>query len=44
MSDHKHGEMEIKTQTETYDAFVNFGKWFGIFVIVLLILMAMFII
>ena len=43
MADHKHGEMDIKTQVKTFDGFVKFTTWSCIVIIVALVLMAMFI-
>ena len=44
MSEHKHGEMDIKVQTETFDNFMNFATKTAIFIIVLVVLMAVFIV
>lgn len=43
MAEHKHGTMDTKVQESTFDGFIKFGTWFGVAVIVLLILMAIFI-
>lgn len=43
MAEHKHGDMDIKTQTETFDGFVRFVTWTVILILVLVVLMAIFI-
>lgn len=43
MSDHKHGEMDIKTQTDTFNGFMNFVTKSVIIILVLVVLMAIFI-
>ncbi len=43
MADHKHGEMDITTQEKTFAGFMKFTTWTSIWIIVLLILMAIFI-
>ncbi|OWU79064.1 aa3-type cytochrome c oxidase subunit IV [Phaeobacter sp. 22II1-1F12B] len=43
MAEHKHGEMDIKSQTETFEGFMSFVTWGAGIIIVLLILMAIFI-
>lgn len=43
MAEHKHGEMDITTQTKTFEGFINFTKWVTIVLLVLLVWMAIFI-
>ena len=43
MADHKHGDMDIKTQTETFDGFMKFVTVSVVLILVLLVLMAIFI-
>ncbi|MHA6263353.1 aa3-type cytochrome c oxidase subunit IV [Arenibacterium sp. CAU 1754] len=43
MADYKHGEMDITTQTETFDGFMNFVTKTTIAILVLVVLMAIFI-
>ncbi|WP_299281054.1 aa3-type cytochrome c oxidase subunit IV [uncultured Tateyamaria sp.] len=43
MSDHKHGEMDVKTHEKTFDGFMAWTKWTVIVILVLLIGMAIFI-
>ena len=43
MAEHKHGEMDITTQEKTFAGFMKFSTWTAIWIIVLLILMAIFI-
>jgi hypothetical protein len=43
MADHKHGEMNTDTQQKTFDGFMKFTTWSVIWIIVLLVLMAIFI-
>ncbi len=40
MSDHKHGEMDITTQTKTFDGFIKTGIWSSVIVVVILIFLA----
>lgn len=42
MADYKHGEMDITTQTDTFNGFVSFSTKFVVAVIVLVIFMAIF--
>jgi len=42
MADYKHGEMDINTQTATFDGFVTFVKRFVIGLIFLAIFLAIF--
>lgn len=43
MAEHKHGEMDIKTQTETFDGFMKWTTYTVVFLLVLIVLMAIFI-
>ena len=43
MAEYKHGEMDITTQTETFDGFMNFVTKTVIAILVLVVLMAIFI-
>ncbi|MEP4196667.1 MAG: aa3-type cytochrome c oxidase subunit IV [Aliishimia sp.] len=43
MADHKHGEMDIKTQEAVFEGFMAWTKWSVIAIIGLVILMAIFI-
>mgnify|MGYP001079674638 CR=1 FL=1 len=42
MADHKHGEMNISTQTETFDGFIKFATWSVVVIFMILIFMAIF--
>ncbi|MDG1471036.1 aa3-type cytochrome c oxidase subunit IV [Pseudosulfitobacter sp. SM2401] len=42
MSDHKHGEMDIKVQTSTFDGFIKFATWSCVVIIGILVFMAIF--
>lgn len=42
MSDHKHGEMDVTTQEETFAGFVTWVKNVAILCIVVLIFLAIF--
>lgn len=42
MADHKHGEMNISTQTETFDGFIKFVTWSVVVIFMILIFMAIF--
>mgnify|MGYP000050044071 CR=1 FL=1 len=42
MADHKHGEMDISTQTETFDGFMSFVTKTVVVILVLVVLMAIF--
>ena len=42
MADHKHGDMDTKTQQGMYDAFIKFGIWSVVVVIGIFIFMAIF--
>ena len=41
MSDHKHGEMDIKVQQKTFDGFVKASMWVAIASIGILLFAAM---
>lgn len=43
MADHKPGNMDISEQEKTFAGFMKFSTWTAIWIIVLLILMAIFI-
>jgi len=43
MAEHKHGDMDIKAQTEMFDGFMTFVTRTVIGILVLLVLMAIFI-
>lgn len=43
MAEHKHGEMDIKVQTETFDGFMKWVTNTVIAILVLVVLMAIFI-
>ncbi len=43
MAEHKHGEMDIKVQEDTFDGFMRFVTWSVIAILVLVVLMAIFI-
>ncbi len=43
MAEHKHGEMDIKVQQDTFDGFMRFVTWSVISILVLVVLMAIFI-
>ncbi|GGH35165.1 aa3 type cytochrome c oxidase subunit IV [Cribrihabitans marinus] len=42
MADHKHGEMDITTQTETFDGFVKYMVRAVIAIFVVLLFLAVF--
>ncbi|MGD9864287.1 MAG: aa3-type cytochrome c oxidase subunit IV [Pseudodonghicola sp.] len=42
MAEYKHGEMDISTQTKTFEGFVKFVTWSVGFLIVLAVFMAVF--
>ncbi|MBB93660.1 MAG: aa3-type cytochrome c oxidase subunit IV [Rhodobacteraceae bacterium] len=44
MAEHKLGTMNIESQEKTFDGFVNFVSKSVVFILVLLVLMAVFII
>lgn len=43
MAEHKHGEMDIKVQEDTFDGFMRFVTWSVVAILVLVVLMAIFI-
>lgn len=43
MAEHEHGSMDYKDQEKTYNGFISFVTKSVIFIVVLLVLMAMFI-
>lgn len=43
MADHEHGSMDFKDQEKTFDGFVSFVTKSVVFILVLLVLMAIFI-
>lgn len=43
MAEHEHGSMDFKSQEKTFDGFVSFVTKSVIFIVVLLVLMALFI-
>ena len=43
MADHKHGEMDIKEQEDTFNGFVKFTQNSVIVILALIVLMALFI-
>ncbi|MCV6586183.1 MAG: aa3-type cytochrome c oxidase subunit IV [Marinibacterium sp.] len=42
MADHKHGEMDITVQEDTFEGFVNFTKWATIAILIFLVFLAVF--
>lgn len=44
MAEHKHGEMDITVQTDTFNGFVKFVSNSVILILVLLVLMAVFLV
>ena len=42
MAEHKHGEMDITTQTTTFDGFMRFVTNTTVVILVLVVLMAIF--
>lgn len=43
MAEHKHGEMDIEVQEQTFDGFMKFTTWSVIVILVLLVGMAIYI-
>ena len=43
MDDHKHGEMDISDHEKTFEGFMNYTVYTTVFLIVLIVLMAIFI-
>jgi hypothetical protein len=42
MADHKHGEMDITTQVDTFNGFMKFTTWAVVFILALFVFMAIF--
>lgn len=42
MAEHKHGEMDIETQTRTFDGFMKFSAWAVILMLAFLVFLAIF--
>ncbi|MDX2483334.1 aa3-type cytochrome c oxidase subunit IV [Antarcticimicrobium sediminis] len=42
MAEHKHGDMDVSVQTETFNGFVKFVTWTVVFLLALLVFMAIF--
>ncbi|MDK3072256.1 aa3-type cytochrome c oxidase subunit IV [Sedimentitalea sp. JM2-8] len=42
MADHKHGEMDIKAQTETFEGFMKFVTWTVVVILGVLVFLAIF--
>ncbi|MEX0318915.1 MULTISPECIES: aa3-type cytochrome c oxidase subunit IV [unclassified Ruegeria] len=42
MADHKHGEMDIKVQNETFNGFVKFTTWTVVVIFFILLFLAVF--
>jgi hypothetical protein len=42
MAEHKHGEMDIKVQTQTFDGFMKFTTWTVVVIIGVLLFLAIF--
>lgn len=42
MADHKHGDMDTKTQEKTFDGFIKFTTWSCVAIIAILLFMAVF--
>ncbi len=42
MAEYKHGEMDIKTQTQTFDGFVRFTTWAVVVILAVLLFLALF--
>ena len=43
MAEHKHGDMDIEVQEQTFDGFMKFTTWSVIVILVLLVGMAIYI-
>lgn len=41
ITEHKHGEMDIRAQEATYAGFIKFSTWASVLAIVVLIFMAL---
>ena len=42
MADYKHGEMDIQTQTETFEGFMKFVTWTVVVIVGVLLFLAIF--
>lgn len=42
MAEHKHGEMDITVQTETFDGFMKYVTWMVVAIIAILLFMMVF--
>ena len=42
MSDHKHGDMDIKSHEETFNGFIKFVTWSVVLILILLVFLAIF--
>ncbi|MEO9820073.1 MAG: aa3-type cytochrome c oxidase subunit IV [Paracoccaceae bacterium] len=42
MADHKHGDMDVEVQEQTFDGFMKFTTWSVVVILVLLVGMAIF--
>jgi hypothetical protein len=42
MAEHKHGEMDISVQEQTFAGFINFTKWSVVVLILITIFLAVF--
>lgn len=42
MAEHKHGDMDITTQTQTFHGFVKFVTWAVIVILAIVVFMAIF--
>ncbi|MBK0326459.1 aa3-type cytochrome c oxidase subunit IV [Rhodobacteraceae bacterium F11138] len=42
MAEYKHGEMDVKAQTETFDGFVKFTTWTVVVILAILVFLALF--
>ena len=42
MAEHKHGEMDITTQTETFNGFMKFTTWTVVFILGVVVFLAVF--
>jgi len=43
MADHKHGEMDIRSNEKTFEGFVTWVKWSVIVILLIIVGMAIFI-
>lgn len=42
MAEHKHGEMDITVQTETFNGFIKFTTWTVVVILFVLLFLAIF--